>query len=412
MSIVGAGFVIGIRMVAEWFPPKEIGLAEGIYGGWGNFGSAAAAFTLPSLAAWLALGAVNPATGDPLLNWRLAIAGTGIIAALYGILYFFNVQDTPPGKVYHRPHSARGIEVTTKRDFWFLMLMNLPLTGILMLLAWRLKKVGFYGEGVMFVVWACLAGLYLFQAYNCWTVNKELVADKKRYPAEDRYNFSQVAILELTYIVNFGSELAVVSMLPAFFEGTFALTKAQAGMIAASYAFMNLAARPGGGLISDSLGSRKTTMAVLSGCMGIGYLMLGMVNGGWWLPAAILLTMACSFFVQAGEGSTFAIVPLIKRRITGQVAGNVGAYGNVGAVAYLTIFSLLPEWLGGGKDPSPAIIAQSNTVFFQIMGIAALIVAFLCWFFLKEPKGSFAEHHEGEEGYVAAAATEAERIVR
>ena len=30
LSIVGAGFVIGIRMVAEWFPPKEIGLAEGI----------------------------------------------------------------------------------------------------------------------------------------------------------------------------------------------------------------------------------------------------------------------------------------------------------------------------------------------------------------------------------------------
>lgn len=42
LSIVGAGFVIGIRMVAEWFPPKEIGIAEGIYGGWGNFGSAVA----------------------------------------------------------------------------------------------------------------------------------------------------------------------------------------------------------------------------------------------------------------------------------------------------------------------------------------------------------------------------------
>lgn len=36
LGVVGAGFVIGIRMVAEWFPPKEIGLAEGIYGGWGN----------------------------------------------------------------------------------------------------------------------------------------------------------------------------------------------------------------------------------------------------------------------------------------------------------------------------------------------------------------------------------------
>lgn len=394
LSIVGAGFVIGIRMVAEWFPPKEIGLAEGVYGGWGNFGSAASAFTLPAIGGWLAIGA--PGAGD-VLNWRACIAGTGIIAAIYGIIYFFNVQDTPPGKVYKRPKSARGLEVTTKKDFWFLMLMNAPLTGILMLLGWRLSKVGFYSTNTMYIVWACLLGLYLFQAYNCWAVNKDLMTGKKRYPAEDRYNFSQVAILELTYIVNFGSELAVVSMLPSFFEGTFSLSKAAAGMIAASYAFMNLAARPGGGLISDKLGSRKLTMGVLTACMGIGYLLLSSVGSSWWLPGAVLLTMCCSFFVQAGEGSTFAIVPLVKRRITGQVAGNVGAYGNVGAVAYLTIFSLLPEWLGGGKDPSPAIIAQANSVFFQMMGVAALIVASLCFFILKEPKGSFSEHHEGED---------------
>ncbi|NER99956.1 MAG: MFS transporter, partial [Symploca sp. SIO1B1] len=58
-------------------------------------------------------------------------------------------------------------------------------------------------------------------------------------------------------------------------------------------------------------------------------------------------------------------------------------------VAYLTIFSLLPEGDVG------------NRIFFQVLGSAAMIVAFLCWFVLKEPKGSFAEHHEGEEDYVA-----------
>jgi NNP family nitrate/nitrite transporter-like MFS transporter len=118
--------------------------------------------------------------------------------------------------------------------------------------------------------------------------------------------------------------------------------------------------------------------------MGIGYLFLSGVNNNWWLPLAILITMACSFFVQAGEGSTFAIVPLVKRRVTGQIAGNVGAYGNVGAVAYLTLYSLLPAGDVG------------NRIFFQTLGVTALIVTFLCGFFLKEPKGSFAEHHEGE----------------
>ncbi len=381
LSIVGAGFVIGIRMVAEWFPPKEIGLAEGIYGGWGNFGSAASAFTLPTIATILTFGAGS------LLNWRLAIALTGIIGGLYGAFYFFNVQDTPPGKVYQRPKKVTGIEVTTVKDFWFLLMMNIPLNVILGVLAWRLSKVGFLTTGGMYIAWLGLVGLYLFQAYGCWNVNKDLVLGKKRYPPEERYNFSQVALLELTYIVNFGSELAVVSMLPSFFEATFGLSPQAAGMIAASYAFMNLASRPGGGLISDKLGSRKNTMAILTAGMAIGYLMLGQVNGGWWLPLAVLLTMACSFFVQAGEGSTFAMVPLIKRRITGQVAGNVGAYGNVGAVAYLTLFSLLPSGDVG------------NRVFFEVLGVAGLIVAFLCWFFLKEPKGSFADHHEGEENY-------------
>lgn len=397
MGIVGAGFVIGIRMVAEWFPPKEIGLAEGIYGGWGNFGSAFSAFTLAMVGSWFAFGGTNPLTAEAAINWRAAIALTGIVAAAYGVFYFFNAQDTPPGKVYKRPKNTRGLEVTSKKDFWFLMLMNVPLTGILMLLAWRLTQVGFYGIGAMSIVWVFLICLYAFQAVNCWNVNKELLNGTKRYPPEDRYNFAQVAILELTYIVNFGSELAVVSMLPDFFEGTFSLSPAQAGMIASSYAFMNLVARPGGGLISDKLGSRKLTMGVLTACMGIGYLLLGTVNSTWFIPAAVILTMACSFFVQAGEGSTFAIVPLIKRRVTGQIAGNVGAYGNVGAVAYLTIFSLLPVWLGGGAEPSAEIVAASNRIFFQIMGVAALIVAALCFVVLKEPQGSFAEHHKDEE---------------
>ncbi|WP_414543564.1 MFS transporter [Nostoc sp. CCY0012] len=378
LSIVGAGFVIGIRMVAEWFPPKEIGIAEGIYGGWGNFGSAAAAFTLPTVATAAAIFTAGQ------INWRLAIALTGIIAAIYGAIYFFSVQDTPSGKVYQRPARHGGIEVTTKRSFWLLMLSNIPLVGILGVLAWRIAQIGLLNQTQLFIVYLLLIGLYAFQAYKCWYVNQYLMTGKKNYAPQDRYEFSQVAILELTYFVNFGSELAVVSMLPAFFESTFSLSKVLAGMIAASFAFMNLVARPGGGWVSDTVGSRKWTMTVLTGGMGIAYLVMSGVSSNWWLPIAIILTMTCSFFVQAGEGSTYAIVPLVKRRITGQIAGNVGAYGNVGAVAYLTMYSLLPVGDIG------------NRIFFQTLGVTALIVTFLCAFLLKEPKGSFAEHHEGE----------------
>ena len=78
LGFVGAGFVIGIRMVGEWFPARQVGLAEGVYGGWGNFGSAAAAFTLPTIA--LLFG------GDD--GWRYAISSTGVIAFFFGIFFF------------------------------------------------------------------------------------------------------------------------------------------------------------------------------------------------------------------------------------------------------------------------------------------------------------------------------------
>lgn len=368
LSIVGCGFVIGIRMVAEWFGEREIGLAEGIYGGWGNFGSAGAAFTLPTVAA---LAGVFVA-GE--LNWRFAIALTGIISAVYGVIYYFNVQDTPPGKVYERSTSPAGMEVTSRRDFWFLLVMNIPLVAILGVIAWRLTKVQFITSTTFLIICVLLVGLYAFQSFNIYKANKDLLTGRKQYPPQERYKFSQVANLELAYVACFGSELAVVSMLPTFFQRGFGLEEALAAGVAGMYSFMNLFARPGGGLISDKIGSRKWTLVATLGAMGIGYLIFSSLGGrNVSLLVVVLMTMLASFFVMAAEGATYAIVPLIKRRVTGQIAGNVGAYGNVGAVAFLTIYSLLPEGIVGDR------------IFFQMLGVTSVIVASLCAFFLKEP---------------------------
>lgn len=375
LSIVGCGFVIGIRMVAEWFPAKEIGLAEGIYGGWGNFGSSAAAFTLPAVATATAFMTAGQ------INWRFAIALTGVAAACYGVIYYLNVSDTPPGRVYQRPPSSAGMEVTSKRDFWFMLLMNIPLVAALGVIAWRLNRVKFITTNTFVIICILLVGLYLFQAYNAYKANKPLMTGKKEYEASDRYRFSQVANLDLAYVACFGTELAVVSMLPSFFERGYGLTAAVAGTVASTYAFMNIPARPGGGWISDKVGSRKWTLIATLAGTGIGYLIFASLGQGVPLPIVVIVTMAASFFVMAAEGATFGIVPLIKSRVTGQIAGNVGAYGNVGAVIYLTIYSLMPQG------------ADSDRAFFQMLGVIGLIVAFLNAFFLKEPTGSHDEEH-------------------
>jgi MFS transporter, NNP family, nitrate/nitrite transporter len=381
MGIVGAGFVVGIRMVSEWFPPKEIGIAEGVYGGWGNFGAFGAEFALPALAVTASF-----MTGGA-SNWRFAIALTGVVAALYGVLYLKNVEDTPPGKTYKKPKKSGALEVTSVKSFYAMLVMNFGLIFALGLLAWRLARpaLKFLNDGQMILIWVLLAGLYAYQTYQAWQVNRELLTGQKIYSPTERYQFRQVALLELTYVTNFGSELAAVSMLPTFFEKTFGLEHVAAGMIAAAYPFMNLVSRPSGGLISDKFGSRKWTMTFISVGIGIGYLMTYSIRPSWPIPLAIAATMFAAYFAQAGCGATYGIVPLIKKEATGQIAGNVGAYGNFGGVVFLTIFSL----------------TNAQTLF-AVMGISALVCASLCAFFLQEPRGSFAEDYGQPDSPVVA----------
>jgi len=363
MGFVGAGFVIGIRMVGEWFPHKSVGIAEGIYGGWGNFGSAAAAMLLPTLA--LLYGGEN--------GWRYAIATTGVVASLYGLFYYKVARDTPKGSTYFKPKRSGGLEVTSWGDFYFYLFMNVPMYAALAVLAWKLSPSGvaLLSDGAVTGIWIGLVVLFFYQVYHIWLVNKDHL--KAGVPELDKYSFKQVAILDWAYFVTFGSELAVVSMLPLFFLETFdTLTPVQAGLLASGFAFMNLVARPTGGWFSDNFGRRKALMILIGG-LAAGYFVLGMVDANWWIPLAVIATMACSFFVQAGERAVFAVVPLIKRRMTGQIAGMAGAYGNVGAVTYLTVLSFV-----------------DYSSFFMVIGASALILFFIV-LFMRDPKGQISE---------------------
>jgi MFS transporter, NNP family, nitrate/nitrite transporter len=366
LGFVGAGFVIGIRMMGEWFPARQVGVAEGIYGGWGNFGSAAAAMSLPSIA--LAFGGEE--------GWRYAIALTGIIALVYSVIYFLNVTDTPKGSTYFKPKRIGAMEVTSRGDLYFYILMSIPMYATLSLLTWKLSPSGvsLLQQNTANAIYIGITVLFSFNIYKIFHINSELL--KTEIPEIHRYKFKQVAILDLAYMVTFGSELAVVSMLPLFFYNTFSeshgVTAVMAGLLASGFAFMNLVARPGGGLISDKFGRKKSLTIFLLGLV-TGYFIMSNIDSSWSLVLAVAVTMLCSFFVQAGEGAVFAMVPLIKRRMTGQIAGMVGAYGNVGAVLFLTVLSFV-----------------SPQIFFITIACSALFVLVAVQF-IEEPKGHMAE---------------------
>jgi MFS transporter, NNP family, nitrate/nitrite transporter len=112
-------------------------------------------------------------------------------------------------------------------------------------------------------------------------------------------------------------------------------------------------------------------MVALSGGIGVSYLMAANIDKTWAVGSAIAVVMVSAYFAQAGCGATFGMVPLIKKSVTGQIAGNVGAYGNFGGVVYLTVYSL-----------------TDAATLFKVMGLSAIVCAFVCSFLLREPSAT------------------------
>lgn len=360
LGFVGAGFVIGIRMISEWFPARQMGLAEGVYKGLGNIGSAAAAISLPTLA--LVVG------GDD--GWRYATGLTGAIAFVYAFIYYFSVTDTPAGSTYFKPNKSGGLEVTSKKDFVLYLLVNIPMYGALALLAWKVNSLGLISITTLYIIDAVLVAIFVLQCRKIYSLNVQIFS--KPVDKLQQYKFKQVAILSIAYAVTFGSELAVVSMLPMFFQNTFAVPVALAGVFGACFAAVDIGSCPSGGWISDKVGRKKSLVILLIGA-AIGFFVLSTITSDWPIALAVGAMMCSSFFLGSAAGCVFAVVPLIRRSLTGQIAGIVGAYGNIGAVVLLTVFSFV-----------------STPVFFlTIAGCIACAAMAAMW--LEEPKSSLFE---------------------
>ncbi|MBT3424393.1 MAG: MFS transporter [Bacteroidetes bacterium] len=395
LGAIGAGFVIGIKMTANWFTPKYIGRAEGFYAGWGNFGSAAAAALVPFVA-------VNLLGGD----WRWSLAITSIVAAIYGVIYFMIVNDYPEGQEPSADKKKGGpMPVSSYLDLGQYLLWELPLYGALGLVAFVLHKQMIHGEhmismNIVIGIWIALFIVYLADVMRILKTN--LPRLKAGVPDAEKFPFGSVGALNSTYFANFGAELAIVSMLPMFFyevfsellyaDGSQVMTLTLAGAVAGSFAFMNLVARPLGGLLSDKMGSRKKTMLLYMSGITIGFFLMAMIskygpmgadgevsllpqfNSMGWLIVSVVITMFASFFVQGAEGATFAMIPSIKKEMTGRIAGMAGAFGNVGAVTYLFLYTFMDD----------------KTFLYMLSG-GAFISLVYCFFMLKEPKDAFAD---------------------
>ncbi|GIU84205.1 MAG: hypothetical protein KatS3mg008_0980 [Acidimicrobiales bacterium] len=372
-SLVGASFVVGIRLVREWFPDERLGMAEGIYAGVGNAGSAGAAMALPVIAHLVASAGV----GDHSQAWRIAVASPGVASALFALAWWKTVADSPSqgpvaGRMHERARRAPGDRggappplSRSAGETKLAAVLHAGMPAAVGLIVLRLRDFGVVDSAASL---ALLAGLAIWAAGE---VTRQLrspcetmVVTEHREPAS-RSELAHTALLSAAYAATFGGEIALVSLLPTILTERWGLSAVAAGASASLFAWMNVLARPLGGRRADRSDSRIGTIGYY--CLRAGLTLLCVAvsagAGADWVVFALGCAVA-SWFLQGAEGAIFAVVPLVRRDVAGRVAGIVGAYGNVGATLFLAA-----TWFVG------------YTALVPLVGLANCCV----WFLLKRP---------------------------
>lgn len=159
----------------------------------------------------------------------------------------------------------------------------------------------------------------------------------------------QVLVTAGGYICSFGAELAINSILGAYYLKNFpSLGQTGSGRWAAMFGLLNVAFRPIGGIFSDfiynrthSVWSKKIWLHFLGVVTGALLIVIGMIDP--MDQSTMFGLIACmAFFMEAGNGANFSLVPHVHPHANGIVSGVTGAAGNFGGIIFAIVFRYHP----------------------------------------------------------------------
>lgn len=148
-------------------------------------------------------------------------------------------------------------------------------------------------------------------------------------------------ILTIAYAACFGVEITVDNFAPIFFTDSFGATIAIAGMVAGIFGWINIFARPLGGIVADKIGKvwgfdgKTLLLSLLLLLEGIGIIWFAKSGN---IGMSIFMMFVFGLSLKMANGATYSLVPFINPLAVGSVAGIVGAGGNIGAMLIAFMF--------------------------------------------------------------------------
>jgi len=214
------------------------------------------------------------------------------------------------------------------------------------------------------------------------------------YKVDDKKNTFMIAIrdyrtwiLTIAYAACFGVEITVDNFAPIFFTDTFGASLAVAGMAAGIFGWINLFARPTGGIVADKIGKvwgfdgKSFLLAILLLLEGIGIIWFAKSGN---LGMAIFMMFFFGLSLKMANGATYSLVPFISPIAVGSVAGIVGAGGNIGAM--LIAFMFKAKAVNVTKDVIVNGVATTKTIIdytaaFSLLGFIILGIGIAVFIF-------------------------------
>jgi NNP family nitrate/nitrite transporter-like MFS transporter len=335
IGILGGSFVPCQVWSTGFFDKKVVGTANALTGGFGNAGGGVTYFVMPAI--------YNALIGDglkPHVAWRVAFVVPGILIVFVAICLLLLCEDCPTGKWADRELAAQGALSAHAGG-----VVDVPgsigdhkrgsdaLTGH----SEEDKKdqLEHYADGE-----AHIGAEQMIEAAKGEVVQKPTAKEAMAVI------FSlQTLVTGACYFCSFGAELAINSILGAYYKRNFPKLGLQGqGNWAAMFGLLNIVCRPLGGVVADLVYSRTKTvwgkrilLHTYGVITGIFLIVIGKTDSKE-KATMFGLIAAMAFFLEGGNGLNFAYVPHVHPYANGIVSGFTGACGNLGGIIFAVIF--------------------------------------------------------------------------
>jgi MFS transporter, NNP family, nitrate/nitrite transporter len=349
IGILGGSFVPCQVWSTGFFDKNVVGTANAFTAGLGNAGGGITYFLMPAI--FDSLVARQGLT--PHVAWRVAFIVPFICITVTAIAMLLLCPDTPTGKWSDRHLAVQqnlanhGVTATVVDAPGGIMDKKPSSDGSASPPSTEGEKLQFEATGERKKSYDHEAQMGEQQMLD--TARGEVVVKPTLRDAL-RVSFTpQVLVVAGGYFCSFGGELAINSVLGSYYLKNFpALGQTGSGKWAAMFGLLNVAFRPIGGLFADyiynrthSVWSKKIwlhTLGLLTGCFLIA---IGLVD-----PhdenTMFGLIAGMAFFMEAGNGANFALVPHVSPQANGVVSGVTGASGNLGGIVFAIVFRYQP----------------------------------------------------------------------